>query len=111
MFLRALALGITLAVTSGAWNADSPATNGDGSRVVFETFERLDPAADVNAADRDVYLRDIVVPLARRPPPATPPSTTPTSSARPRRGERGRDAPAVHNRGVWTSATWSPTPR
>ena len=46
-------------------NADSPAINGDGSRVVFETFEQLDPAADVNAADRDVYLRDITAGTTR----------------------------------------------
>ena len=65
VFRRDLAAGTTLAVTSGAQNADSPATNGDGSRVVFETFERLDPAADVNAADRDVYLRDIAASTTR----------------------------------------------
>ena len=65
VFRRDLAAGTTIAVTSGAQNADSPAINGDGSRIVFETFEQLDPAADVNAADRDVYLRDIAAGTTR----------------------------------------------
>jgi Tol biopolymer transport system component len=65
VFRRDLVTGTTIAVTSGTDAADSPAINGDGSRVVFETFERLDPAADVNAADRDVYLRDITAGTTR----------------------------------------------
>ncbi len=98
-------VGITTLISGdgdGAFGADFQGATSDGTRVFFETDESLDPAADCDSGERDIYERSgvgtILISIGNIDtcaPPLAPPSNRAAVPAAAPTGPTGKRAAAL----------------